>query len=80
MQLLNRAIYWIALWFYIGQSFLDMANRRKWIHLEKTNPVISYTLVGPDLNIFLELILKLLLIITSVLVVLVRHVNGAGNY
>lgn len=57
-----------------------MANRRKWIHLEKTKPVISYTLIGPDLNIFLELILKLLLIIRSVLVVLVRHVNGAGNY
>lgn len=54
-----------------------MANKRKWIHLEKTNPVISYTLAGPDLDIFLELILKVLLIIRSVLVVLVRHGNGA---
>lgn len=39
----------------MGQSFIDTADKRKWIHLEKTSPVFSYTSVGPDLDIFLEL-------------------------
>lgn len=55
MQQLNRAMYWIALQFYKGQSFIDTVNKRKWIHLEKTNPVFSYPLVCSDLDIFLDL-------------------------
>lgn len=52
---LNRVMYWIALQFYTGQSFIDTANKCKWIHVEKNNHVFSYTLVGPDLDTFLEL-------------------------
>ncbi|KAF4804118.1 selenocysteine insertion sequence-binding protein 2 [Turdus rufiventris] len=41
--------------FYTGQSFIGTANKCKWIHVEKNNHVFPYTLVGPDLDTFLEL-------------------------